>query len=90
MLELKLENEENYRNKPFKLLTECASEWSFWASSWCNSGEMNGAGREAFRFEEIFPLPMTYTLQKSGAAFDAIIGTSALNFLNHKNNQSMF
>lgn len=42
------------------------------------TGEINGAGREAFLTEEIFVLDMTYTVQKSGAAFDALLGMSVV------------
>lgn len=37
-------------------------------------GEVWGAGREAFRTEEILPLEMTYTVQKSGAPLDMPLG----------------
>lgn len=42
---------------------------------------MNGGRREADRVEDIFPvLEMIYTVQKSGAAFNTVPGTSlALN-----------
>lgn len=47
---------------------------------WFCSGEEYGAGREEFFTEEIFPLEMTKTVQKSGAAFDTLPGTlDALN-----------
>lgn len=80
-----------WRNKPrkFILYLDCVSEISFWLCSWSNSGEVNGAERDAFRFEEIFPLDTTYMLQKSGAAFDTLLGTSALNFLQDKNYQNL-
>lgn len=42
-------------------------------SMWEISGELYGAGREALRCEESFPLEMTYTVQKSGAPFETLL-----------------
>ena len=51
-----------------------------WLISWLRKGEEGGAGREADRMDWIFPLDITYTLQKSGAPFATEPGTSvALN-----------
>lgn len=47
-----------------------------WESIWSRSGEETGAVREAARVEEIFPLEMTYTVQKSGTPFDTLEGMS--------------
>lgn len=47
-------------------------------------GETNGAAREAFLMEETFPFETAYTVQKSGAPLDTVLGTSALNFLYNK------
>lgn len=40
---------------------------------WSRRGEVKGAGREAFLTEDTFPFEMTYTVQKSGAAFDTLL-----------------
>ena len=40
------------------------------------SGEETGAGRKADRIDWIFPLDMTYTLQKSGAPLPTLPGIS--------------
>ena len=46
------------------------------------SGETAGAGRDADCLSEIFPLEMTYTVQKSGTPFETLPGISvALNLL---------
>lgn len=45
-------------------------------SNWSRCGETAGAGREAARINEIFPLEITYTVQKSGAPFDTVLGIS--------------
>lgn len=53
-----------------------------WESSWSRCGEETGAAREAARVEEIFPLEMRYTVQKSGTPFDTPPGISfGLNLL---------
>ena len=40
-----------------------------------SSGEVLGAGRDAFRTEERWiPFGITYTVQKSGAPFDTVLG----------------
>lgn len=53
-----------------------------WFISWFRRGETAGAGREADLVDEIFPLDMTYTVQKSGTPFDILPGMSiALNLL---------
>jgi hypothetical protein len=83
----------DWENKPFMLQTclYSASEestlglfWFCWFCIWCRSGEANGAGREAFLIVETFPFDTTYTVQKSGAPLDTVLGTSALNFLYNK------
>lgn len=38
-----------------------------------SSGDLYGAAREEFRCEEIFPLEMAYTVQKSGAPFETLL-----------------
>ena len=46
------------------------------------SGETAGAGRDADCLSEIFPLEITYTVQKSGTPFETLPGISvALNLL---------
>ena len=53
-----------------------------WFIIWLRRGDMAGAAREADRVDEIFPLDMTYTVQKSGAPFVILPGMSiALNLL---------
>jgi hypothetical protein len=53
----------------------------FWLSWLCNE-ELTGEEREAARMDCIFPLAITYTVQKSGAPFDTLPATSAaLNLL---------
>lgn len=39
---------------------------------------MEGAGREADLIDDIFPLDITYTVQKSGAPFDTLPGMSVV------------
>lgn len=57
-----------------------------WFNIWLRSGvRKDGGGREADRVDEIFPLWMTCTVQKSGAPFNTLPGMSfALNLLVHK------
>lgn len=68
------------RYKPFKYILLCLGVSGglklclFNESIWLTIGELYGAAREAFRTEEIFPLEMTYTVQKSGAPFDTLLG----------------
>lgn len=53
-----------------------------WLSIWFRIGEEIGAVRDAAWVEEIFPLEMTYTVQKSGTPFDTLPGISlTLNLL---------
>ena len=51
-----------------------------------SSGEVQGAGREALRTEETFPLEITYTEQKSGTPFDTLLGMFDVLNLHKKNN----
>jgi len=44
-----------------------------------SNGEACGAVRAALRTEEILPLEITYTVQKSGAPFNMLLGVLDLN-----------
>ena len=56
-----------------------------WCSIWLRMGEINGTGLEAARVLEIFPLEMTYIVQKSGIPFDTLPGISFLLNLQSRN-----
>lgn len=58
--------------------------WLAWLCVWVSRGEVfaaEGSEAEAGRTFDIFPLAMTYTVQKSGAPFDTLLGMSVLNLL---------
>lgn len=75
-----------------RLCLRCASvgsgvglAWFWWREDAVGGGEGFGTGRVADRTDVIFPLEMTYTVQKSGAAFKTLLGTSVvLNLLRRK------
>lgn len=51
--------------------------------AWCSirlagGGALWGTEKVAGLTNEIFDLPMTYTVQKSGALFDTVLGTSVI------------
>lgn len=51
-----------------------------WSGILVMNGGRAGAGREADRKDDIFPLEIIYTVQKSGAPLDTLFATSV--FLN--------